>query len=274
MQLGLLFVVLALLAGCGGDREAARQATPTPAPPPLPADSSPLPRDARALAAALADTSQRLDAAIDAWLAAGDPLPPDDVRALAGHQQRIYLRLGERPRLARRTIAALPRPLRAEARDNVRARRALASIKSVVRFKPKIRIGPALPPGELLRHYRRAYRRFGVGWPLLAAVNFVESAFGRLRNRSTAGAQGPMQFMPATWDAYGLGGDVHDPRDAILGAANYLHASGAPGDEGGALFAYNPSPAYVRAISLYAKRIRRDHRAFYAYWAWQVRIRR
>ena len=54
-----------------------------------------------------------------------------------------------------------------------------------------------------------------------------------------------MQFMPATWAAYGLGGDIADPRDAILGAANYLHANGAPGDETRALYRYNPSSHYV-----------------------------
>ena len=69
-----------------------------------------------------------------------------------------------------------------------------------------------------------------------------------------------MQFMPATWAAYGLGGDISDPRDAILGAANYLHANGAPGDETRALFRYNPSSDYVRAVSRYARRIRADWR--------------
>ena len=59
-----------------------------------------------------------------------------------------------------------------------------------------------------------------------AAVNLVESAFGRVGNTSSAGAQGPMQFLPATWKAYGLGGDIHSPRDAVLGAGNYLHQSG------------------------------------------------
>ena len=133
---------------------------------------------------------------------------------------------------------------------------------------PKIVVRAAEPPDVLRSHYRRARKRFKVGPPLLAAVNFVESAFGRLRNRSVSGARGPMQFMPATWRAYGLGGDISDPRDAILGAANYLHANGAPRDERGALFHYNPSKHYVEAISRYARRIRADERAFYAYYAW------
>jgi membrane-bound lytic murein transglycosylase B len=56
---------------------------------------------------------------------------------------------------------------------------------------------------------------------------------------SSAGAQGPIQFIPSTWAAYDLGGDV---QDAVLGAANYLHASGAPGNCRVALYYYNPVP--------------------------------
>ncbi|MGH2968737.1 MAG: transglycosylase SLT domain-containing protein, partial [Solirubrobacteraceae bacterium] len=195
----------------------------------------------------------------------------EDVALLALHQQRIYRLLGRSPRLARRVVAALPARLRGEARDNVLARRELSRIVSVRRGPPpKIAIGAAQPADVLRGHYRRAWRRFEVGPPLLAAVNFVESAFGRLRNRSISGARGPMQFIPATWRAYGLGGDIADPRDAILGAANYLHANGAPGDETGALHRYNPSTSYVRAISAYARRIRSDWRAYYAYYAWAV----
>jgi membrane-bound lytic murein transglycosylase B len=81
-----------------------------------------------------------------------------------------------------------------------------------------------------------------------------------------------MQFIPATWRAYGLGGDINDPHDAILGAANYLHVNGAPHHERQALFHYNPSRRYVSAISRYTRRIRDDWRAFYAYYAWQVYV--
>jgi membrane-bound lytic murein transglycosylase B len=130
-----------------------------------------------------------------------------------------------------------------------------------------IRIGPAAPAGALLRYYRDAQRRSHVGWRLLAAVNLVESAFGRLRNDSVAGAQGPMQFMPATWRTYGRG-DVHDPHAAILAAGRFLHAAGAPRRERAALYRYNPSPLYVGAVERYAGRMRRDPLAFYAYYAW------
>ena len=94
-----------------------------------------------------------------------------------------------------------------------------------------------------------------------------------MRNNGTAGAQGPMQFIPATWAAYGMGGDIQDPHDAILGAANYLHANGAPGDYRSALYHSTPSSLYVDAVLAYAGRIRRDTRNFFSYYPWQVFVR-
>jgi len=283
MRPALAFVLVALLAGCAGGeqrsapREAVSQtpsATPDPAATPTPGPDAPLPSGARALADELARERETLYRAIDEWRSSGDPArgaAPEAVQVHAVREQRTYRRLGRRPQLARAVIAALPARLRAEARDNVLARYELSHIRSVsVGPPPKIAIGRAEPADALRAHYRRAWRRFRVGPPLLAAVNFVESGFGRLRNRSISGARGPMQFIPATWQAYGLGGDIADPRDAILGAANYLHANGAPGDETRALYRYNPSTAYVRAISAYARRIRADWRRFYAYYAWAV----
>jgi membrane-bound lytic murein transglycosylase B len=81
-----------------------------------------------------------------------------------------------------------------------------------------------------------------------------------------------MQFLPSTWAAYGMDGDVRDPRDAIVGAANYLHANGAPGDLRAALFAYNRSTAYVDAVLAYSERMRADPFAFAEYYDWQVFI--
>jgi membrane-bound lytic murein transglycosylase B len=133
-----------------------------------------------------------------------------------------------------------------------------------------VRTAEAAPANELRAAYAEGQRRFGVHWTVLAAVNFVESAFGRVRSASEAGARGPMQFLPATWREYGLGGDVDDPRDAILGAANYLRRSGATHDLDRALYAYNHSRDYVRAIRRFAARMRRDERAFRTYYAWQV----
>ncbi|HKQ41683.1 MAG TPA: lytic transglycosylase domain-containing protein, partial [Pseudonocardia sp.] len=112
--------------------------------------------------------------------------------------------------------------------------------------------------------------RFGVAWEVLAAVMLVETRMGRVRSNSSAGAQGPMQFLPSTWRAYGLGGDIRDPRDAIMGAANYLRASGGRTNLRRALFAYNHSSLYVDAVLLLARRIRVSERSYLTLWAWQV----
>ena len=281
----VLVAVAVAVAGCGdgSGRSAPGQAeapTPTPTPTPVasttPGPDAALPSGAAALAGELERERDALLSAVDEWRASGDPGrggPPEAVAVHAVREQRIYRLLGRRPALARGVLRALPARLRAEARDNVLARSELSRIVSVRNGPPpRIAIGRAQPADVLRSHYRRAWRRFRVGPPLLAAVNFVESGFGRLRNRSISGARGPMQFMPATWAAYGLGGDIADPRDAILGAANYLRANGAPGDEARALHHYNPSLHYVRAISAYARRIRADRRRFYAYYAWAVYI--
>jgi membrane-bound lytic murein transglycosylase B len=232
-----------------------------------PIASDPPQSTAAMVAADYAATASALRAAIDRWRESGEPEAPAEVTALATHQQEIRERLATRPRLWRQVLNRLGPTNRADLRDDVAAKRELSSIHSVVRQRPKIRIGPAQPADRLMEHYRRAWRRFKVAPRVLAAVNFVESRFGRLRNESVSGARGPMQFMPATWVAYGLGGDVRDPRDAILGAANYLHANGAPRTYKRALYRYNPSSAYVSAVWRYAEMIRRDKRAFYALYA-------
>jgi membrane-bound lytic murein transglycosylase B len=174
--------------------------------------------------------------------------------------------------LARATFARLPKRDAAAARDFVAAHRELFRITPPLANRT-IRTGPAEAPAALLSYYREGERRFRVPWRVLAAVNFVESAFNKLRSNSAAGAQGPMQFMPATWRAYGLGGNVRDPHDAILGAANYLHANGAPRDLRRALYHYNPSGAYVDAVLRYVRRIGVHRRAFYELYSWQVFVR-
>jgi soluble lytic murein transglycosylase-like protein len=199
-------------------------------------------------------------------------VPPRNVARLALYEQRLYRRLIVNRRLARLTIDRLPRPLTREARDNLVAGKLIASLAEP-RPLSAIRTAAPRPAVALLRYYQEAQRRFRVGWHVLAAVNFVESAFGKLRNASAAGARGPMQFLPSTWRRYGLGGDIDDPHDAILGAANYLHASGAPHDYRRALYAYNHSPAYVGAILRYARRMALDRRAYFAYYSWQVFVR-
>ena len=266
------------IAACSDDTGASRDPGSTQQPPPqdqpAPRPDGAIPRDPQALAGRLAETHAALATAVDRWRTEGDlgsHPPPRDVTLWALHQQRIHLLLTSRKQLAEQVLEHLPAKPAAHLRATFRARRGLGKITPPT--PGRYRTGPPEPPRALLGHYRKAQRRFGVQWPVLAAVNFVESAFGRMRNSSAAGAQGPMQFIPSTWEAYGMGGDVNDPHDAIMGAANYLSASGAPGDLTGALYAYNPSDLYVRAVLAYAGRIRRDRDAFLSYYSWQVFVR-
>ena len=92
----------------------------------------------------------------------------------------------------------------------------------------------------------------------------------RIRGNSSAGAQGPMQFIPSTWSIYGNGGDINSEHDAIHAAARLLKARGAPTNMRRALYAYNNSDHYVKAIAAYAEVIQADERAYAAYHAWQV----
>jgi soluble lytic murein transglycosylase-like protein len=252
---------------------AAVLAASAPAPPPPPGAA--LPTTAAATAQRLAVATRSLDAAVANWHRTGTARPPRPLLLWALHQQRLYLALGLKPEsFGDAVVARLPPPLRADARDIIAARHALIRLTPPTTLPlSAFRTGPAQPAGRLRQHYREAERRFGVPWTILAAVNFVETAFGKVRSRSTAGAQGPMQFLPATWRAYGLGGDVHEPRDAILGAANYLRASGSPADNRRALYAYNHSTLYVDAVLAYARVLRRHPRALDAFHSWQVFVR-
>src|SRR5258708_6972561 len=231
----------------------------------LPAPSAPLPRAPMALVRKLAQTERQLDTAISRWNTAAPP--PRALTLLVLFEERtIRLLVADRP-LASEVV----RRDRAVG-DDVAALRELGALTGAVAGTGGVRTGPAASAKRLLDWYREAQRRFGIRWQLLAAINFVESAFGKVRNASSAGAQGPMQFEPATWRAYGLGGDVHNPHDAILGAAAYLAANNGAHDELHAVFPYNPPGLYADAVLRYANRIARDPRAFLVYYCWQVYV--
>jgi soluble lytic murein transglycosylase-like protein len=283
----VLFAVAALAAGCGGSPSAAPSPASTPpsatARPPAPAAAGPvlpvpnatIPRAPGRLAHRLLVTTRALHASVDRWREEGDPAtggPPRDVQLLALHHQRIYRVLRSDEGLAKRTFGKLPSGLAREARAIVGSSKGLKRITPALQAR-KIRTKKPVPVGQLLGYYRQAEKRFGVPWEVLASVNFVESAFGKIRTDSAVGAQGPMQFMPATWAAYGLGGDVHDERDAIMGAANYLAASGALGDVRKALWHYNHSTDYVDAVIRYARQIEADADDLYVFYSWQLFVR-
>ena len=188
---------------------------------------------------------------------------------IARDRQRIVRALGMQPALAARVIA-----LRRVERDDLTARRDLVRLGAASPAQiGGVSTGPALPLTTLVRAYRAARRRFGIRWQLLAAINFVESDFGRARTTRRADAQGPMQFEPATWRRYGMGGDVNDPHDAIMAAANLLAANGGRTDERRALGHYNLAPLYWDAVLRLAHRITVNRTALREYYAWRLYLR-
>lgn len=223
----------------------------------------------------VADQLKQNDAAlrqaIDNWRSAGDPpagLPPVDVVDESAELQDRVARLGDHPNLASRVIPLLDGSLRGEITRLYAARRSLLRLSAGSRHK-KLKLGQRPPLADLVAFYDEAERRFGIGANYLAAIHLVETKFGRVVNNSVAGAQGPMQFIPSTWQIYGHRGNIRDPHDAILAAARLLRANGAPNRYGPALRAYNPSGLYVSAVTRYAKEIARNPYALYYLYAWE-----
>jgi murein DD-endopeptidase MepM/ murein hydrolase activator NlpD len=128
---------------------------------------------------------------------------------------------------------------------------------------PSMTTAPAQPLQlsypQLLGIWQRAGNAYGIPWQVLAAINKVESNFGRNMGPSSAGAVGWMQFMPSTWyrwgtDADGDGvADPWNPTDGVFSAARYLAAAGGSSDIYRAVFAYNHADWYVREVLDLAK---------------------
>jgi hypothetical protein len=189
-----------------------------------------------------------------------------------GHlQQLAYGQLADLPDLKTKVVGALPAEARASATAALDAGKELRKMHGAIpKQLPDWRIVEPPAPEVLYGFYKEAEQKFGVAWYYLAAINLIETRMGRIRGLSSAGAQGPMQFMPPTWAAYGLGGDVNEYRDAIMGAANYLKASGAPANMNKAIWNYNHSDFYVNAVKFYAEAMRQDRNAFRGFYGWQV----
>ena len=196
---------------------------------------------------------------------------PEAIATAALLQQVTYRQLGVHPEWDDAVRAALPEHLHSAVAMQAAARREFRGMHKVLATEvPAWEIVAPAPAAELMAAYREAEATFGIPWRYLAAINLVETGLGRIRGTSTAGAQGPMQFMPATWAAYGAGGDINNTRDAILGAGRYLAANNGATDIDNALYRYNHSDNYVRGVKLYADLIVEHPGAFDAFYRWGI----
>jgi hypothetical protein len=259
------------LAGCSGDEPRAEPATTTAAPAPPTTTTTLAPTTTTTLTpqASVASTLVAAETAIR-----NPATPASQIQALGQSQQQAYRNLVTHPEWDAEVLAMVPERLRATVEANVSAGRELAALTPPPppdKPLPKWTIVNPDPAEQLIPLYKAAGAAAGgVGWEYLAAIHLVETRMGRIKGNSTAGAQGPMQFIPSTWDIYGRGGDITSNRDAIHAAARYLKATGAPADMARALRAYNNSARYVRAVTAYAKQMEADERAYLGYHAWQV----
>jgi soluble lytic murein transglycosylase-like protein len=257
------------------DRICVRPPEPAAAPetPEQPAAEPPAPEPAAPVAeapAAAAEPAPSVEPAPSA-----EPVPPVEPQASAPAGQPSATPAEKAPEHKTQRTSAQPRAhSRPRAETNFRGHRTpkRAAVKPVL---PETVPGPLEPafyvndeaviPRFLIKLYKQAGRHHHIPWPILAAINEIETDFGRNTAVSSAGAVGWMQFMPATWKVYGVDAD-HDgtrdprnPRDAIFSAARYLRASGAKSNMRKAIFASNHAGWYVDSVLLRAERIASQH---------------
>ena len=124
---------------------------------------------------------------------------------------------------------------------------------------PNIVIDQFTIPPFLLPIYQACGTEYGIPWEVLASINKIESGFGTNLNVSSAGAVGWMQFLPSSWEMYGLDAngdgrkDPYNPVDAICAAGRYLKAAGGNSDLRTAIFAYNHADWYVNEVLAIAR---------------------
>jgi hypothetical protein len=212
----------------------------------------------------------------DAHAVMVDTTAADDARAAAGVEYQLLLRsLADRPELDEAVLDALDPSARPAVERLVRARQFLqarAASRPVVPPPdelPAWRIVEPEPIETLLAHYLEAEALTGIPWYWLAAIHLQETRMGRIDGVSSAGAVGPMQFLPTTWERC-CTGDPTVTRDAIIGAATYLAQSGGPDDMAAALYEYNPNDGYVAVVTAYAETLRDEPELYPGYHAFQV----
>ncbi len=238
----------------------------TVAPTTVAPDARPMPTDPAGLALAIGE----------AEIAVRDPsVDTDTARAWGRRLQLLYRVLAANETWADEVLASVVPAVADDVASNWSARQHLTALVTSTRLAtemPVWRIREPLPVEELLELYRAAEDATGVPWEYLASINLIETRMGRIEGLSTAGAVGPMQFLPSTWEGC-CEGDPTVDADAIMGAAVYLTQVGAPADLDGALFSYNRSSDYVEAVKDYADVMARNELAYRGYHAYEVFFR-
>jgi len=269
-----------LAAGCSDDGDATPSGTASstftttattgaPSSSAAPTTTSTAPNTARITVALAADDIANQLTAIERAATTGDG-------SGGARQQLLYRYLSAHPELDAAVLAAVGDDVRPFVERIVAARqfgqaRAAANPSSTPPSAtlPAWTIVDPLPEAELRGYYSEAEAATGIPWYWLAAIHFQETRTGRILGTSSAGAVGPMQFLPTTW-AQCCTGDPLNPRDAIIGAATYLSQGGGPADMAAALHEYNPNDSYVATVTAFAENMRDDAELFEAYRQWQV----
>lgn len=274
--LAVAVVVALTVAACNSDGEDAAESTTTTTAPTTTTTTIPATTTTTALAAPVAasDPAGMAAQAAEAERQLRDPAVTGDALLKAGWTQQVVSRtLAATPDQLPAVLKLVPAEHRAAVEANTKAAIELRALTKPRDALPPWRIVAPAPAEELVSYYKAAEAEVGVPWTILASIHFVETKLGRIRGTSTAGAQGPMQFLPSTWEQYGNGGDINSNRDAIFAAARLLKRNGAPARMDDALYSYNHSNRYVAAIKLYAEQMAKDERAFRGYYQWQVYYR-
>jgi hypothetical protein len=222
-----------------------------------------LPTDAETLAQALVEAERAVR---------DQSLPKPLLSQWGQRQQALYRRLSFHPDWFEPVLGSVSDDVAEAVALNWEARENLIALLATEKrhdTMPAWRVEEPPPAAELLSYYQEAEELTGISWEYVAAINLVETRMGRIQGVSTAGAIGPMQFLPTTW-AECCVGDPTNPRDAVIGAATYLTVRGGPDNMSKAIWGYNNSDYYVNAVTAYAEVMMADERAYYGYHGWEI----